>query len=112
MRRIVNSFTFWALILSIVVIIMHQIGQDSKSIILIGLNPILELMSKSEACNKFMNSGMKVGCASIEGEISILWYIGAVITNLIYGVVLDLAKEICKKVYHSEEGVHRSEEKE
>jgi len=103
MKKIVKSFTFWALILSIVIIFMHQIGQDSKSIILIGLNPILEFLMKSDAGRGFMDSGLKVSCHTLEGEISVLWYIGSVITILIYGVILDAAKEICKKIYHAEE---------
>lgn len=91
MKKIFKSFTFWFLILSILIIFLHQIGQDSKSIILIGFNPLLRLLP-----NEFMNSGPVVSCNTISGNISIYWYIASIISFIIYGGLLDLIKKLIK----------------
>ena len=92
MKKLFRSFTFWFIILSFVIIFMHQIGQDSKSIVLIGFNPILNTLSKWDVANKFMQSGLNVSCNTIAGSISIYWYIASVITIGLYGFSLDLMK--------------------
>jgi len=97
MKKIVKSFTFWFLAASALCIILHQIGQDSKNIILIGFNPILNLLSSSDAANTFVNSGIAVKCATIEGSISIYWYIASVLTMAFYGMVLDAVRCMVKK---------------
>ena len=89
MKKIVKTFTFWFLILAILEIYMHQIGQDSKSIILIYLNPILRILSRSDAGSAFMNSGLQVSSETIMGHISVYWYIGSVLTFIIYGLIFD-----------------------
>ena len=94
MKKIFKSFTFWFTTASVLCIILHWIGQDSKSVILIGFNPILNLLSQSEATNTFMNSGLVVDCKAIAGSISIYWYIGSVLTMAFYGVVLDVIKRM------------------
>ena len=48
MKKIMKSFTFWCLIISVIEIFMHQIGQDSKSIVLIGFNPLLNMIADSQ----------------------------------------------------------------
>ncbi|MEG1647736.1 MAG: hypothetical protein RR325_03115 [Bacilli bacterium] len=69
---------------------MHQIGQDSKNIVLIGLNPILHMISNSEGVIfDFMQSGLSISCDTIVGHISIYWYIGSVLTFIVYGIILD-----------------------
>ena len=89
MKKLFKSFTFWFVILAILEIYSHQIGQDSKSIVLIYLNPILRMISRWDAGSTFMNSGLLVPCDTILGNISIYWYIGSVVTFAIYGLVLD-----------------------
>jgi hypothetical protein len=89
MKKILKSFTFWLFIIAISEIYMHQIGQDSKSIVLIYLNPILRIISRSDILRTFMNSGLHVSSGTIIGHISIYWYIGSIITFIIYGLILD-----------------------
>ncbi|MEG2640636.1 MAG: hypothetical protein RSA18_03945 [Bacilli bacterium] len=90
MKKIIRSFTFWLLIIAILELIMHQIGQDSKNIVLIGLNPILHMISNSEGViYDFMQSGLSISCDTIVGHISIYWYIGSVLTFIVYGIILD-----------------------
>lgn len=57
MTRLLKSFTFWFLLVSIFEILMHLIGQDSKSIVLIRLNPLLTRIADSEGLYSFMQSG-------------------------------------------------------
>lgn len=92
MKKVFKSFTCWFLLVSVLEIFMHQIGQDSKSIVLIGLNPTLNMIADSDVLYSFMKSGLQVSCNTIEGQISINWYIGAVITFTIYGAILDCIK--------------------
>lgn len=101
MKKIFKSFTFWFLILAVLEIYMHQIGQDSKSIVLIYLNPILRAMSRSDIVRDFMNSGLQVSSGSIIGHISIYWYIGSIVTFIIYGLILDVFKCLLRHISSS-----------
>ncbi len=89
MKKALKSFTLWFVLLAVFEIYMHQIGQDSKSIVLIYLNPLLRMISRSDVASAFMNSGMKVSSGTIIGHISIYWYIGSIVTFIIYGLTLD-----------------------
>lgn len=77
---------------------MHQIGQDSKSIVLIGFNPLLNMIADSQGSfYTLMDSGWQVPCNTITGQISIYWYAGSVLTFLLYGIVLDGIKMLFRK---------------
>ena len=98
MKKILKSFTFYFIILSFLMIYLHQIGQDSKSIVLISFNPILNLLAQSDTAREFMNSGMQITCRTITGSISIFWYIGSVVTFILYGLIFDFIKYLFKKI--------------
>ncbi|MHC1747251.1 MAG: hypothetical protein AB9856_02535 [Cellulosilyticaceae bacterium] len=89
MKKLFKSFTFWFVILAILEIYMHQIGQDSKNIVLIYLNPILRIISRSDVGSAFMHSGWQISSKTIMGYISVYWYIGSIVTFIIYGLILD-----------------------
>ncbi|MEL7647387.1 MAG: hypothetical protein AAGU76_04805 [Sedimentibacter sp.] len=89
MKKLFKSFAFWFVILAILEIYMHQVGQDSKSIVLIYLNPILRIISRSDTGRSFMNSGLQISSRTIMGYISIYWYIGSIVTFIVYGLILD-----------------------
>lgn len=90
MKKIAKSFTFWCLIISLFEIFMHQIGQDSKSIVLIGFNPLLKWIADSQsALTDLLKSGPQISCNTITSQISIYWYVGSVFTFMIYGFILD-----------------------
>lgn len=77
---------------------MHQVGQDSKSIVLIGFNPLLNMIADSQIpLYDLMDSGWQVPCNTITGQISIYWYIGSVLTFLLYGLLLDGIKMLFRK---------------
>lgn len=103
MKRIIKSFMFWGAILSLLVILVQQLGYDSKSISLIYLNPILNALTNNEATLSFMQTGYPVSCRNLVAgnTISIYWYIGSMVTCLFYGGVLDLMRFGLKKLLHS-----------
>lgn len=103
MNKVVKSFTFWFMLIAVFEIIMHQIGQDSKNIVLIGFNPILNMIAGSNGfINNFMQSGLQISCNTIVGQISIYWYIGSFLTFGVYGGILDLIKWGVKKAHNRE----------
>ena len=82
---------------------MHQIGQDSKSIVLIRFNPLLNIIADSQGpLYSLMDSGLQVPCNTMTGQISIYWYIGLVLTFLLYGIVLDGIKMLFRKITHKD----------
>ena len=107
LKRIFKSFTFWFIVMSLLGILLHQIGQDSKSIVLIGFNPILKTLSNNDVAREFMNLGFAVKCDTIAGEISIYWYIGSVITMAFYGFIIDLIKCFVVKINKRRRGSYR-----
>ncbi len=98
MKKILKSFTFYFIIISFLIIYQHQIGRDSKSIVLISFNPILVAISRSDVGLEFMNSGMQIPSRTMLGSISVFWYIGSVITFIIYGLIFDTIKYFLKKL--------------
>ena len=55
------------------------------NIFMIGLNPLLNLLDNSKVICDFMNSS------------NYLWHIASIITNIIYGLVLDFIRIRIKK---------------
>lgn len=98
MKKIFKSFTFYFMLVSILIIYMHYIGQDSKSIVLIGLNPILNSLANTTFADNILDTGIQVSCNTIMGTISINWYIAHFITFTLFGVILDSLKLIIKKL--------------
>lgn len=101
MKKIIKSFTFWFILIALFEIYMHQIGQDSKSIVLIGLNPILSAISHNDSFFNFMNSGAQVSCRNIMGSISVYWYLASLISFLVYGATLDVVGAIISKIRYT-----------
>ena len=55
------------------------------NIFMIGLNPILNILDDSKVICDFMNSG------------SYLWHIASIVTNTLYGIILDFFRVKIKK---------------
>lgn len=98
MKKVFKSITFWFLFIALFGIFMHQSGQDSKSIVLIGLNPILSMISRNDSLLDFMNSGMQIPSRTIMGSISVYWYVASVLSFLAYGIILDFVRFIFLKI--------------
>lgn len=98
MKKVIKSFTFWFLLIALFEIFMHQIGQDSKSIVLIHINPILSTITRTDSFFIFMDSGIRIPCRTIMGSISIYWYMASIMSFLVYGAILDLIRAIVSKI--------------
>ena len=85
MKKIYKTFTFYFIIISVIVITLNILGQDDMNILMIGLNPLLNLLDNSKVICDFMNSS------------NYLWHIASIITNIIYGLVLDFIRIRIKK---------------
>jgi len=103
MKKLFKSFAFWFVILAILEIYMHQTGRDSKSIVLIYLNPVLMIISRSDIGRDLMDSGLQISSRTIMGHISIYWYIGSVVTFIIYGLILDGFRYVLRCISNSTE---------
>lgn len=102
MKRIFKSFTFYFMLLSILLIYNQYIGYDSHNIILIGFNFILNNLFKIDSFREFINSGPIIKSNTLLGKTSIYLYISHFITFIIYGLFLDFLKTLLLK--NMEEG--------
>ena len=81
MKKIIKSFTFWFALLGVIVVILNILKLDDMNILMIGLNPILNLLSSSDADIS---------------AIRYLWHILSLVTMVAYGIALDGAKYLIK----------------
>ena len=80
MKKFYKTFTFYFVIIGMIIVILNVIGQDDMNIFMIGLNPLLNLLDNSNVIRDFMNSG------------NYLWHIASFITNVLYGLILDFVR--------------------
>jgi len=85
MRSFYKTFTFYFVIIGIVVVLLNILGIDDMNILMIGLNPLLNILDDSKVICDFMNSG------------SYLWHTASIITNILYGLILDFIRVKIKK---------------
>ncbi len=85
MKKFYKTFTFYFIIIGIIVVVLNILGHDDMNIFMIGLNPLLNLLDNSKVICDFMNSG------------SYLWHIASIITNIMYGLILDFIRVKIKK---------------
>jgi len=85
MKKFYKTFTFYFIIISVIIVTLNILGQDDMNIFMIGLNPLLNLLDNSKVICDFMNSS------------NYLWHIASIITNIIYGLVLDFIRIRIKK---------------
>ncbi len=84
MKRILKSFTFWFVAISITGIILNLTGVDDINLF-IGFNPILNIFSSSKGCRDVINS------------VPYLWHILSIVTMAGYGFLIDLIRKTVKK---------------
>ena len=80
MQKMHKTFTFYFAIIGIIVVLLNILGLDDMNIFMIGLNPVLNLLDDSKVICDFMNSG------------TYLWHIASIITNILYGLILDFIR--------------------
>lgn len=55
MKKIYKTFTFYFVIIGLIVILLNVLGIDDMNIFMIGLNPILNLLDDSKTICEFDN---------------------------------------------------------
>lgn len=85
MKKFYKTFTFYFVIIGVIIVILNILGQDDMNILMIGLNPLLNILDNSKMIRDFMNSS------------TYLWHIASIITNILYGLILDFIKVKMKK---------------
>lgn len=80
MNKFYKTFTFYFVIIGILIVALNISGNDDMNIFMIGLNPILNLLDNSKAVRDFMNSN------------TYFWHIASLITNILYGLILDFIR--------------------
>lgn len=85
MKKIYKTFTFYFVIIGIIIVMLNILGQDDMNILMIGLNPLLNLLDNNKAICDVMNSSRY------------LWHIASIVTNILYGLILDFIKVKRKK---------------
>ena len=76
MKRLLKCWTFWVLLDGILVVVYNLAGHDDKNIIMIGLNPGLNMLSSSDACTTI-------------ADVPYLWHLLSIISMTCYGLLLD-----------------------
>lgn len=85
MKKMYKTFTFYFAIIGIIIVLLNIMGLDDMNLLMIGMNPVLNLLDDSEFFRDFMNSG------------TYLWHIASIITNILYGLILDFIRIKIKK---------------
>ena len=85
MRRIYKTFTFYFMIIGIIVVLLNVLRIDDMNLFMIGLNPLLNLLDDSKVICDFMNSG------------TYLSHIVSLLTNILYGIILDFIRTKIKR---------------
>ena len=72
-KKMVKIFAFWFALLGVVIVVFNLLNFDDMNIVMIGLNPILTILSSS----------------SFSPTTPYIWHILSLITMTLYGLVLD-----------------------
>jgi hypothetical protein len=91
MKRILSAGTFWSFVAGLIIVLNHYTGGDVYAIGLIEWNPLLRLVLLFPQIRRFMYSGLQIAFDGMgpNPTVSIYWYIGCVISFLLYGFVID-----------------------
>lgn len=95
--RIFKSMTFKFMLLSVVLIYLQINGNDTKSIMLIEMNVILNHLLDMESVKTIIQSGPMIKSRTMTGETSLYVYILHFASFLIYGLAFDLLMKIIIK---------------
>lgn len=97
MKKILKAFTPYFMLLSLIIIYMHYIGQDSIGLVLFHFNIIMRGLLYSEFAENVIQAGPKIKCGNLAGEIHVYWYIAHFISFIIYGLVFDFLRFLIRK---------------
>lgn len=83
MKKIIKSCTLWFLVSGIIIVILNLANLDDLNLLMIFLNPILNILSSSSLC------------AAI-ADVPYLWHILSILTMIMYGLLFDLIRHLRK----------------
>lgn len=92
-----RSFTFYFMISSPLMIFMHYQGNDSHGIVLFHMNVLLKSVLYNDVVVSIVQSGPKIPCGSVAGEVYLYWYAAHFITFVLYGLFFDSVKALFRK---------------
>lgn len=79
MNKLIKNFLFWSVLFGLIVNLINLTGNDSKNIILIAFNPLLNLLEDNASIRDFIrNNGFY------------LWNILSILSFIGYGLLLDV----------------------
>lgn len=84
MKKVLRSFTFWFIVVGIIVVVYNLAGQDDKNIIMCGLNPILVALD-NQVCRPILN------------EIPYSWHLLSLLSMALYGAIFDFIRYLIKR---------------
>lgn len=96
LKTVFTSFTFYFILLSLLIIYGHYTGSDPKSLVLIWSNALLNGIRYTDFAEHVIKAGPMIKVDTISGEISLYWYIAHLISFILYGAVLDGLKALIK----------------
>lgn len=79
MNKLIKSFLFWSVLFGLIVNLINLTGNDSKNIILIAFNPLLNLLEDNASIRDF-----------IRKNGFYLWNILSMLSFIAYGLLLDV----------------------
>ncbi len=102
MKRVLSSCTLWGVVIGFIVVLNHYYGGDSLDIF-IESNPLLQLMLAFPQTRRFMYSGLQIAFDGMgpNPTISLNWYIGCVISFLLYGLAIDFIRRRIRTIKNS-----------
>lgn len=79
MKKLIKKFLFWFVLIGVIVNVISITGNDDKNIILIGLNPLLNLLESNSTIREL-----------IKDLGSYVWNILSMLSFIVYGFLLDV----------------------
>ncbi len=107
LKTLFTSFTFYFVLLSLLIIYGHYTGSDPKSLVLIWANVLLNGLRTSDFVRDALNAGPMIKVDTLSGEISLYWYIAHLLSFILYGAVLDGLKALTKLLLRQTKPVQR-----
>ena len=83
--QLIRTCTFWFALAGTAVVLINLSGFDSMNLLMIGINPLLNLLSSSPWCGTI-------------AKIPYMWHALSLLTMLLYGLLLDGLRCIQKKL--------------
>ncbi len=104
--KIFRSFTFYFMILSPLMILTHYQGNDPHGIVLFHMNLLLKSVLYNDLVVSIVQSGPRIACGSVAGEVYVYWYVAHFISFMLYGLLLDSLKALFPKPSTEQSGIN------